>query len=145
MSVTINPFIFLDVAWKNGEDGITREQYTEVVTVLNILKKWEWIREFEPTNGIQYTKNEVFNLITNSIDMSNHTGFTTTFMFRKIKKVADILVERKVQECSICLSVNNDKFLMFECDHKFHNECIINKGITKCPLCRQETIPEHFK
>lgn len=145
MSITINAFTFLDNVWKNGQDGITREQYTDAVIVLNTLKKWEWIREIEPTKGFQFTQNEVFNLITQSLDMSNHTGFTAVFMFRKIKEVADVLIKRKEHMCAICLSEDTGKFIMFECEHRFHKECISNKGIRICPLCRGETIPDHFQ
>lgn len=144
-SLYIEPFEFIQEAWKNGEDGITREQYYEVVSVLNVLKKWEWIAQIEPAKGIQFTDDPYFNLITSSVDMSNHTGFTMVFMFRKIKKVADVFIKREVHQCPICLSEDNNKFLMFECGHKFHSECIIHKGVKTCPLCRRETVPEHLQ
>ncbi len=144
-SLYIEPFEFIQEVWKDGQDGITNEQYNEVICVLNDLKKWEWIDQIEPARGFQFTDDPYFKLITSNIDMSNHTGFTVVFMFRKIKKVADFFIKREVHQCSICLSEDNDKFLMFECGHKFHSECISHKGIKTCPLCRQYTIPENLQ
>jgi hypothetical protein len=145
MSVTIDPSVFIKEVWKNGEDGITREQYTEVVLVLNVLKKWEWIKEIEPKQGFTHTNNEIFEMITESIDMSNHTGFTATYMFRTIKKVANVIIVKKAHKCAICLIEDTNEFVMLECSHRFHEECIMYKGFVLCPLCEQNTVPEYFR
>lgn len=139
MSVVIEPFVFINEAWKYGEDGITREQYTEIVLVLNVLKKWEWIMEIELFRGFQFTTDPYFNLITSSINLSDHTGHTLEYMFRKIKRIACNLIERKVQMCTVCSLEDAGIFVMFDCGHKFHIECCCNMT---CPLlCENNIFP----
>jgi len=54
-----------------------------------------------------------------------------------------------VNSCSICLeSLNeNDKHIIEECKHEFHNVCLISwlrSGNTSCPICRNNNGYKYF-
>lgn len=51
--------------------------------------------------------------------------------------------------CSICLEIlnENDKHVLEECQHEFHNDCLISwlrSGNTSCPICRNNDGHKYF-
>lgn len=40
------------------------------------------------------------------------------------------------EECPICLDILRDKYILTECGHHFHKECIKQVINKKCPICR---------
>lgn len=43
---------------------------------------------------------------------------------------------RKLRECSICnLPLIQKEFIQLSCNHSFHQQCLIRRRSTKCPIC----------
>jgi hypothetical protein len=63
--------------------------------------------------------------------------------FKKLKiKIYPILSIQEftyLNECSICLETNNYKIIKTNCNHEFHEECLIKwtKISKTCPICRK--------
>lgn len=63
--------------------------------------------------------------------------------FKKLKiKIYPILPIQEftyLNECSICLEINNYKIITTNCNHEFHEECLSKwiKISKTCPLCRK--------
>lgn len=139
----IEPSVLIHIAHKDGCDGISVNQYSDIVNALNELKLWKWIKYTEPLNGFVNTNNKYFQSIVNKIDTSNHTGFTIGFMFRKVQSICNEQFKEN-NICGICLEEDKENFLMFDCGHMFHYLCIKNKKLNRCPLCRQNSIPGYL-
>lgn len=47
-------------------------------------------------------------------------------------------IHKSLNECSICLEVNNNKIIKTDCNHEFHEKCLFewNKISMTCPICR---------
>jgi SUMO ligase MMS21 Smc5/6 complex component len=43
-----------------------------------------------------------------------------------------------LNECSICLEVNNNQIIKTACNHEFHEKCLFEwmKISMTCPICR---------
>ena len=49
-------------------------------------------------------------------------------------------IHKSLDECSICLEVNNNKIIKTACNHEFHEKCLFEwmKISMACPICRRE-------
>jgi hypothetical protein len=47
-------------------------------------------------------------------------------------------IHKSLNECSICLEVNNNKIIKTACNHEFHEKCLFEwiKISMTCPICR---------
>ena len=57
--------------------------------------------------------------------------------------------ESNENSCAICLEAlsENDKHVIEECNHEFHNKCIISwlrSGNSSCPICRNNNGYKYF-
>jgi hypothetical protein len=50
-----------------------------------------------------------------------------------------ITIHNSLNECSICLEINNNKIIKTCCDHEFHEKCLLEwmKISKTCPICRK--------
>ena len=57
----------------------------------------------------------------------------------KIYPILDIQKFTYLNECSICLKINNYKIITTNCNHIFHEECLSKwiKISKTCPICRK--------
>jgi hypothetical protein len=57
-----------------------------------------------------------------------------------IKKSFENIINSENNECSICLSNNNQEWLRIKCNHEFCKKCITTwfKTNPTCPLCRNK-------
>jgi len=55
------------------------------------------------------------------------------------KYLKDCIYDEEQKECSICFDGSKNDFVMLECGHKFHKNCILEwlKNGSNCPLCRK--------
>jgi hypothetical protein len=52
--------------------------------------------------------------------------------------VTFVTIHNSLNECSICLEVNNNKIIKTACNHEFHEKCLFEwmKISMTCPICR---------
>jgi len=50
-----------------------------------------------------------------------------------------VQIHNSLNECSICLEINNNKMIKTVCDHEFHEKCLLEwmKISKTCPICRK--------
>ena len=55
-----------------------------------------------------------------------------------VPNLPNVPIHNSLNECSICLEVNNNKIIKTDCNHEFHEKCLFEwiKISMTCPICR---------
>ena len=79
---------------------------------------------------------------TDTTDTTDTTDQSVTIHKNHINLTSDTIVtiQKSLNECSICLEVNNNQIIKTDCNHEFHEKCFFEwmKNSATCPICRKQ-------
>lgn len=141
---------------KHGDFNISGKSANYLVyngtEAINKLGYWDLIKCMDPNKGFIFSENQKINEIGILVEKDGHSSSTFACTLRILQKIAKEFIEDDYQGeiCTICCSPDyNKNKTILDCGHTFHCECIkewfkySNVLVAKCPVCRQDTLPNY--
>lgn len=97
--------------------------------------------EYAYTNILQQQRRRE-NTFTNGINNIRHA--LNTLIGIPYKELGELINDKINDKCAICLTdfkeIQDELFVVLECSHVYHRDCIIRVYNNSCPLCKKPII-----